>query len=143
MIKMEFTQEIKAPVEKVFAFVTDFSNVPQWQTGVIEASQSPQGPTQVGTKIRMVRTLLGRHLEAGGEVTEFIPNQRCAFKSVSGPMQFSMVQTFESVEGNTRIHLQIELEAGGFFKLAEGVLVGNLKKEFEAQAAKLKTVLES
>ena len=34
------------------------------------------------------------------------------------------------------------MEAGGFFKLAEGALAGNFKQTFEEQSAKLKTLLE-
>jgi uncharacterized protein YndB with AHSA1/START domain len=143
MIKQEFTQQLNAPVEKVFAFVTDFRKNAEWQDGVIESSQTPDGPTQLGTKFKTVRTFLGQKLEATGEVTEFEPNKKFAFKSTSGPIQFSFMQTFESVSGGTKIIIQVEMEAGGFFKLAEGAMAGNIKKTFEDQAAKLKAMLEA
>ena len=142
MIKQEFTQQINAPVEKVFAYVTDFRKNAEWQEGVMESSQTPDGPTKLGTSFKTVRTFLGQKLEATGEVTEFEPNKKFAFKSNSGPIQFSLVQSFEAASGGTKVSLQVEMEAGGFFKLAEGALAGNLKKTFEDQAAKLKTLLE-
>ena len=142
MIKQDFTQEIKAPVEKVFAYVTDFRKNAEWQEGVMESSQTPDGPTALGTKFKTVRTFLGQKLDATGEVTEFEPNKKFAFKSTSGPIKFSLWQTFESAAGGTKLSLKVEMEAGGFFKLAEGALAGNLKKTFEDQAAKLKSVLE-
>jgi hypothetical protein len=52
------------------------------------------------------------------------------------------MQTFESVSGGTKVTIHVEMEAGGFFKLAEGALAGNMKKTFEDQAAKLKALLE-
>lgn len=143
MVKQDFVQEINAPVEKVFAFVTDFRTAPQWQDGVIESSQTPDGPTQVGTKMKTVRTFLGQKLEATGEVTELVPNQKFAFKSTSGPIKFSLSQTFTPIPTGTKMELHVEMEPGGFFKLAEGALAGNLKQTFEAQAAKLKQVLEA
>ena len=143
MIKQELSQQINAPIEKVFAYVTDFRNSKEWQNGVIETSQTPDGPTQLGTKFKTIRTLLGQRLEATGEVTEFIPNKKFAFKSTSGPIQFLLSQDFESISGGTKLTLTVEMEAGGFFKLAEGALAGNLKKEFEAQAGKLKAILEA
>lgn len=143
MIKQDFTQEIKAPIEKVFAFVTDFRTAPQWQDGVIESSQTPDGPTQVGTKMKTIRTFLGQRLEAAGEVTELVPNQKFAFKSTSGPIKFSLTQTFTPIPGGTRTEVHVEMEPGGFFKLAEGALAGNLKQTFEAQAEKLKKILEA
>jgi carbon monoxide dehydrogenase subunit G len=142
MIKQEFTQQINVPVERVFAYVTDFRNNAKWQEGVVESTQTPDGPTQLGTKFKTVRTLLGQKLEATGEVTEFEPNKKMAFKSTSGPIKFSMSQTFEADAGGTKLIFQAEVEAGGFFKLAEGALSGNMKKMFEDQIKKLEEVLE-
>ena len=142
MIKQESTQEINAPIQKVFALVTDFRKNAEWQDGVIESTQTPDGPTQMGTNFKTVRTFLGQKLEATGEVTEFEPNKKFAFKSTSGPIKFNLMQTFESVSGGTKVTIHVEMEAGGFFKLAEGALAGNMKKTFEDQAAKLKALLE-
>ena len=143
MIKEEFSQQINAPVEKVFAYVTDFRKYPEWQDGVQESTQTPDGSTQLGTKFKTTRTFLGQRLEASGEVTEFVANRKFAVKSTSGPIQFSLMQTFEPVAGGTKVSILVEMEAGGFFKLAEGALAGNMKKEFQAQADKLKAILEA
>ena len=143
MIKLHFAQEIKVPVERVFAFATDFRNAAKWQNGVIESSQTPDGPTQLGTKMKTIRTFIGQRLEATAEVTEFSANQKVAFKSTSGPIQFHFMQTFSPMPGGTKVDIHVEMEAGGFFKLAEGALAGNMRKELEAQGQKLKEVLEA
>jgi uncharacterized protein YndB with AHSA1/START domain len=142
MITQDFTQEIDAPVGKVFAFVSDFRNNSKWQDGVIETTQTPDGPTQVGTKVKDVRTFLGQKMDSTFEVTEFEPDKKVAFKSTSGPIQFMFEQTFESTGGGTKLSVHVELEAKGFFKLAEGALGNNLKKTFEEQSVKLKSMLE-
>ena len=143
MIKHDFKLQIKAPLEKVFAYVTDFRNAAEWQNGIIESSQSPDGPTQMGSNFKTVRTLFGQRVEAAGEVTEFVPNKKFSFKSTSGPINFAFVQTFEPGADGTLLNISIELEAGGFFKLAEGALAGNVKKEFGSQSEKLKSILEA
>ena len=143
MIKHDFKLQIKAPLAKVFAYVTDFRNAAEWQNGIIESSQTPDGPTQLGSKFKTVRTLFGQRVDAAGEVTEFVPNKKFAFKSTSGPIHFGFVQTFEPEAEGTLVNLSLELEAGGFFKLAEGALAGNVKKEFESQTEKLKSILEA
>ena len=143
MIKQEFTQEINAPVEKVFAFMTDFRNVPKWQESVIESTQTPEGPTKVGTTNKIVRNFLGQRIEANIEVIELVPNKKFSIKSAGGPIHFSLVQSFEPVAGGTKISAQVEMEAGGVLKLAEGAIAGGLKKEFDSQSAKLKALLES
>jgi uncharacterized protein YndB with AHSA1/START domain len=142
MISQDFSQEINAPVEKVFAFSTDFRNNSKWQDGVIETTQTPDGPTQVGTKVKDVRTFLGQKMDSTFEVTEFEPNRKVAFKSTSGPIQFMFVQKFESTGNGTKVSVHVEMEAKGFFKLAEGALGNTLKKTFEEQSAKLKSILE-
>jgi uncharacterized protein YndB with AHSA1/START domain len=142
MITQDFTQEINAPVEKVFAFSTDFRNNSKWQDGVIETTQTPDGPTQVGTKVKDVRTFLGQKMDSTFEVTEFEPNKKVAFKSTSGPIQFMFMQSFESTGSGTKVSVHVEMEAKGFFKLAEGALGSNVKKTFEEQSAKLKSILE-
>lgn len=143
MISHDFSVDIKAPVEKVFAFTTDFRNNGKWQDGVEESTQTPDGPTALGTKFKTVRTFLGQHMEANGEVNEFVPNKKFAFKASSGPAHFSLAQTYDSTPEGTRISLHVDLEAAGVFKLAEGALAGNLKKELEAQSQKLKALLEA
>ena len=142
MITQDFVQEVSAPVSKVFAFVTDFRRNSEWQDGVIESSQTPDGPTAIGTRFKTVRTLFDQKLEAGGEVTQFEQDKMFGFQTNSGPVKFKLTQKFESAGSGTRMTIHVEVEAGGFFKLAEGALAGNLKKQFEEQGAKLKALLE-
>ena len=142
MIALDFDQRIQAPIEKAFAYVTDLRRATEWQAGVSESSQTPDGPTQIGTRFRTVRTIFGKRIEATGEVTEFVANEKCAFRSTSGPMQFSLRQTFEPEGEGTRVHLHVEIEGSGLFKVAEGALKNNLAREFEKQARRLREILE-
>jgi hypothetical protein len=143
MIRHDFTVEIKAPLEKVFAFTTDFTNFVKWQDGISQASQSPEGPTRAGTTFTLTRTFLGQRIEAAGNVTEFVPNARCTFKTTAGPMQLSVVQSYESIPAGTRLTLHLEAEPGGFFKLAEGAMERQITAAFDSQVQKLKSLLES
>jgi uncharacterized protein YndB with AHSA1/START domain len=143
VVKHSFTIEIKAPVAKVFAYVTDFRRNAEWQDGVAESSQTPDGPTQLGTKFRTVRTFLGQHLEGTGEVTEFVSDQKIAFKTTSGPIELKLTQTFEPTAEGTRATTEMEMEPKGFFKVAEGAITSNLRQTMESQAARLKSILES
>lgn len=143
MIKHALTVDIHAPLEKVFAYATDFNNFVKWQDGVSEVSQSPAGPTRLGTTFKLTRTFLGKRLEAEGVVTEFAPNQKLVFKTTGGPISLNATQTFEAVPTGTRLRLHLEAEPGGIFKLAEGAMEKQIKAAFASQAQKLKSVLES
>ena len=90
-----------------------------------------------------MRTFLGQRLEAAGAVTEFIPGQKCAFKTTAGPIQLNVTQDFQPIPAGTRLTVHLEAEPGGFFKLAQGALDRQLNAAFEAQVQKLKSVLEA
>ncbi len=143
MIKLDFSDTINSPVDRVFKYVTDFRTAAEWQDGVIESTQTPDAPTQLGTKVKSIRVLMGQRIEGTGEVTEFVPNQKFAFKTTSGPVQFNMRQTFASSDGGSRVDTHVELETGGVLKIAEPMLAGNFKQQIEGQTRKLKEILES
>jgi uncharacterized membrane protein len=135
---------INQPVELVFTYLTDSRNITKWQPALLEARADPEGPAQVGTRVTDVRTFLGRKMESVYEITAVEPNKRMSLKSVSGPFPYQGDFLFEP-EGTaaTKLTFIADFEPKGFFKLAEGMLAGTLKKEVEAQLAAAKQVLES
>ena len=60
MIKAEQTVVIDRPIEEVFAYVTDQTNTPYWQAGLVEVQRTTAGPIGVGTKHTFVRNFMGR-----------------------------------------------------------------------------------
>jgi hypothetical protein len=143
MIRLDFSQEIKAPVVRVFNYVTDFRNATQWQEGVVESKPVKNLRTQVGTKVKMVRLLMGERLESMGMVTEFVQNKKFAFKSTSGPVRFSMSQTFSPIHGGTRLETHMEMDPADFVQVSESAVAASLKQQFSVQEQKLKEILET
>ena len=76
-------------------------------------------------------------------VTEFEPNRKWAYKTTSGPFASAGSYSVEPVEGGTKLTLSGEAEVGGFFKLAEPVMAGMMKRTFETGLANVKDVLEA
>ena len=122
---------IKRPIEEVFTFVADQSKLPLWQSGVLEAGVTSEGPIGVGTTYRYIAQLLGRKMETSGEIIEYVPNSKYSFKATSGPFPLRGGFNFERVNGSTRINLAIEAEAGGFFKLAEPIVTRMIRRQFK------------
>src|ERR1700757_2673469 len=77
------TITIARPVSDVFAFLANAENDTQWRGGVIEMTRtSGQG---VGTTYRqIVAGPGGRRIDADLEITEFVPDQRIAFRTTKG-----------------------------------------------------------
>lgn len=143
MVKIEISTVIKRPTEEVFAVMSNAENILKWQSGTIEAEKTSDGPIGVGTTGRSVSRFLGRRIESESEFTEYELNRKLAFKSKSGPIQFEVRMTFERVEGGTRINTKFEAEIGGFFKLAEPLVMSMGKRQLEGDLANLKDLMEA
>ena len=143
MNKIEISTVINRPVEEVFAATSNPENYPKWISTSREAKITSQGPVGVGTTYRAVATFLGRRIESDVEFTEYEPNRKIAQKSISGPFPAENSTAFERVDGGTRVTLALKGELGGFFKLAEPLLVSTLKRQVEADLANLKELMES
>ena len=143
MIKDSVSIVINQPIEKVFEYVSDIARSKEWQEDLIEAKKTSEGPTGVGTTFTYVRQLLGRKVEAPGQITEYVPNRRWTIESKSGPLQFKGTYALEPGEMGTTMTFSYEGEAGGFFKLAEGVLASTVKKQTQGDFGRLKELLES
>jgi uncharacterized protein YndB with AHSA1/START domain len=90
-----------------------------------------------------VRKFMGKDMETTLEITALKPNEKYSAKTLSGPVPYEVTVTFEAVEGGTQMSTTIEGEAGGFFKLAEGVVAKQLEKTLKESGERLKALLEA
>jgi uncharacterized protein YndB with AHSA1/START domain len=127
MIKIEHSVVVDRPVEEVFAYATDVSEVPEWQTSALEARVD--GPMQAGATGAIVRKFLGRRMESTVRFDEYEPPRKFAIESTSGPVQFHVHQTYEPEGAGARINIVMEGEPGGFFKLAEPLVERAIRRE--------------
>jgi uncharacterized membrane protein len=143
MITLETSLDIQRPVEAVFAYVADMRNTPQWEAAVKEAQVIPDGPPAVGTKIKAVGTFLGMKLEAAFEITALEPNRSYTYKGGAGPAVGETTYRFEPVGNGTRLSVTFHMEPGGLFKIAEPLLISQIKKQWDADGQRLKALLEA
>jgi uncharacterized membrane protein len=143
MARLEISTVINRPVEEVFAFLSNPENSPKWSSGSSDVKITSAGPIGVGSTYQSVRTVLGRRIESENEVTAYEPNRSYATKSKSGPVPMESRVTFERVEGGTRVTGTLVGDPGGFFKLAEPLLVSMIKRQLEADLANLKDLMEA
>ncbi len=133
---------INRPADEVFAYLSNHANAPEWQSAVIEADKVTEGPTAVGTRVRYVGKFLGKRIETTTTVTAYEPPRYFAFRSVAAPFPFEGTFTLEPQDGGTRVVYAAQGEIGGFFKLAEGVVVGMMQRQNQHELQTLKDLLE-
>ncbi len=97
----------------------------------------------MGTTQTRVTQILGRRFESEYEITELEPNKGYRAKTTSGPVPIVEIMSFDEVEGGTKVTIAGELDATGFFKLAEPILGGILKRQIEHDVVTLKDLVEA
>lgn len=144
MITVEKSVTIDRPAEEVFAFVSDHTNAPRWQSGLLEVRRVTDGPIGVGTRHTLVRRFMGRRLEATNEFTHYEPNKLVAFNATSDwvPGQASYVVEPTGTD-RVRLTARVELRPLGLFRFAEPVMASALRREMEVGLGDLKSLLEA
>ena len=142
MITIEKSIHINKPVADVFAFMSEFSNDAKWQSDLVRSEKTSDGPLAVGSTGLYVQKFMGKELKNDVVVTVYEPPKRFGVKTTSGPVQFDFTSKLEDMGGGTHITINMNGEAGGFFKIAEGLLKGELEKTLDRDLAGLKQVLE-
>jgi ligand-binding SRPBCC domain-containing protein len=143
MATVDHTFTVDAPPAVVFAYLTDREKATVWQASLLEAQFSPDAPVHKGTEIHEIRKLLGLKIESTVEVTEFEPDRVFAGRVRSGPVPWQFRYTFEGADGSTRVDFHMEGEPGGFFRVAEPLVVRTVEKQLENDFSTLKELVET
>jgi len=143
MINLFSTTLIQRPVKQVFDFISTAGNDVQWQYGALAASQLTQSPIGLGTLFSSLRYFMGRRLQGKFEVTEYEPNKKYGFRSLSGPIQTQTLYTFETHQGNTRVDANMQVNQSGFFQMTDAFVTRFAKKQLNDNLAALKNFLEA
>jgi uncharacterized protein YndB with AHSA1/START domain len=142
VVRFELTVEIARPPEEVFAYLTDVSNLPEWQRSAVSAEA--EGPVGEGSRVRERRTFLGRTVTTELEVTAYDPPRRFDVNALSGPVRLAISHTLEEQpEGRTRVEVMVETRAGGLMRVAAGGATRAAEREFRADFQRLKEILEA
>ena len=142
----EYTIVINQPVEKVFDYVANPANLPEWQgppTEIRNLQQSTQGQLREGDRFTTVLQFLGRRYEIPTEVSAYEPNRRLSYRGTGGPVPTQITCIFGEVSGGTRFTHSQEVEPAGFFGLAESLFEIEAKRQLRNDLQTLKDLLEA
>ena len=143
MINLKVSTLISQPIKQVFDFMSTPENDFQWQTGTLAASRLPDSFSKIGSFFRSIGHLLGHRIQSVFEVTEYEPNLKYGFKSLSGPLHSKTSYTFETADSSTRISISTQAHVVNFFQISERLVENRLKKQLKEDLALLKGVLEA
>ena len=143
MITFDLSTLVDRPMPEIFAFLSNPLNLPKWQSMIAGIEQVTPGVVGVGSKYKVSAEMMGRKIDGLMEITTLEPPAKFGFTNQAGPMQVTVTVTLKPVGTGAKIALHAEGNPGGVFKIAEGVLAGQVKSQMEANLARLKMVLEA
>ena len=121
----------------VFAYVSDVTNLPEWQESAVEAEW-----IEPGRRFRERRIFLGRTAELELEVTASEPDRRFDVEAVKGPVRFEIKHEFAPNGDGTSLRVAAEAAVGGALRFAAGMAKRQAERQFRADLERLKDVLE-
>jgi hypothetical protein len=135
---------INAPVENVFEVTTDFNQAMSIMNNVVRIEILTEGSIQVGSRVKEVRKIRGKEAETILIVTEYIPNQKYAVKSVDYGITVEYHYQFNTQESGTFIEFNGIIHTKGLKNaLLKPLIEMILKKEDKNHLVQLKNYIES
>jgi hypothetical protein len=135
--------EINRSPDDVFAYLTEFNNQPQWETGVLKAQRTP-GPIGVGTQVKKMRQTPTGKIEFTSEVTAY-DEQKRFFEDVvlDGMAKGSRGRwAVEPTSQGARLSVDIVMQAQGLWKLMLPMITSSTRTNIESAMRQLKAILE-
>ena len=143
MAKFELNLVINRPIEEVFGFISNAENLPLWRASALEVKRTSPGPFGIGSVFKARFSFLGRPFDGDLEIIAHEPHGKYGTKMVGGPFPLEARYTLKPTENGTQLTMVVEGTPGGFFKLAEPLVVSLAKRSYEADLNNLKEMLEA
>ena len=132
-VRAELTIEIARTPEDVFSYLTDVSNLPDWQAGVKSA-------TQRDGRIEESRSMFGRQLQTTFEIVDEQQPRLFTLRALDSPVPFTVRHELEPAGAGTRLTVTAEGDVPGF---AAGLLARQAEKQIRKDFQRLKEILEA
>jgi uncharacterized membrane protein len=143
MAKQTKTITVNAPVEKVFSYVDEATNLPKIWPSLVEVKDVKRLPNG-GHSDKWVYKMAGILLKGSSEDIEHIPNQRIVTKTKGGA-DSTQTWLFQPEAGGTKVTFEVEytvpIKVVG--KLAEAIIVKMNEHEGDTLLANLKSIMEA
>ncbi len=142
MAKVKKSIIISAPVEKVFNYLADQKNQPDWIPSMVEVWDTSE--PAVGSTFKWKYKMAGVLLEGETTVTELVPNKSLRTLS-KGAVASDWLFLLEASDGRTELELTIEytIPVPVLGKVAEKIMLKRNEREADLAIENIKVTMES
>ena len=139
MPKVELTQVIAAPVERVFAAVSNLETYSDWNPTIRKAVKLGTEAIGDGAEFEFEIRGVGRTIQ---RLEQFVGNKRVRLVPQTGPMRGGHLFVLSAEGGGTRVAHQLEMIPKGLFKLFAPMMGRMGRKNLSDTAEALQRYLE-
>lgn len=138
MAQIDKAVTVNAPIEKIFAYIDDPNNLPEFWPSLMEIKDI-QPLRHGGYSTRWVYKMLGMRFKGTSECTQNFPYQLIASET-KGNIKSTIVWTFRSLGEKTKVTLTIkyDIPIPLLGRLAEAIIVRMNEQEGDAIMAYLR-----
>ena len=101
-MRLRKTVTVDKPVDKVFAYLSDFATTTEWDPGTVQTVRI-SGDGAVGTEYRNTTRFAGRETQLTYVVDELVPNQRIALRGENKTVIAHDTMTFRTSGRGTEV----------------------------------------
>ncbi|HEY7732750.1 MAG TPA: SRPBCC family protein [Gaiellaceae bacterium] len=134
---------VSRPPETVFDYLTNPSNLADWQTSKTSVEQLTDGAPRLGTRVReRTKPPRGKEFEQIVEFTEFDRPTRVYMHIVEGPYPIDGTWSFAPEGDGTRVHFVAEGELRGLMRAIQPVMKRVIARQMTGYHRTLRRNLE-
>ena len=142
MPSVERTVTVQQPIDKVWAYLSDFTTTEEWDPPTVRTERT-SGDGDVGTTYHNVSKFLGSEQDVDYVVTEYVERARLQLAGDAGSIKLLDTITFESTGDGTAVTYHAEFTPEGVAKLAGPLMPVALKILADRVAASLEEKLQA
>jgi uncharacterized protein YndB with AHSA1/START domain len=143
-MRLAQTFSVSRPPEVVFDYLTNPSNLADWQTSKTSVEQLTDGPPRLGTRVReRTKPPGGKEFEQIVEFTEFDRPRRVHVHIIEGPYPVDGTWSFEPAGGGTRVHFVAEGQLRGVMRVLQPVVKLIMARQMTGYHRNLRRNLQS
>lgn len=146
MITFESTRNLARSAEEVFNVLAtrSFENHPKWEDEVIAVRRLTPGPMSVGSRAIMVREERRKRRDVEYEVTEYVVNQRIAYRHLVPNSTFELIPDIRPVTATScEIRAVVSMGFQGVNRLLEPLVRRGVPKKGEKILDDMKKIAET
>ena len=144
-MRIQSSVVVNRPIDEVWAFRTDFFNLPRLSGMTLGMRTTTPGPVGVGTTLQGRVVILGFETQVSGVISEWDPPHALTVALVrgAGVRSGSLRQTYGTAADGTTVVNMGEVELGPILKLLWPIVAPYLRRRTHAADQKMKRLLEA